>query len=72
MKSNSKSYLEHLRNYLILAMKEFCPNNNFISIQDNAPSHCAKFVQDFLWEELKLKLQAYEHHFLQITSGGCF
>ena len=34
------------------------PNNNFIFIQDSAPSHRAKIVQNFLREELKSRFFA--------------
>ena len=39
-------------------MKELNPNNNFIFIQDNAPSHRAKVFQNFLQEELKSRFAA--------------
>ena len=58
LKSNSRSYLEHLRNDLILAMKELCPSNNLIFIQDSAPSHRAKIVQNLLRKELKSRFVA--------------
>ena len=53
MKSNSRSYLQHLRNDIMPVMKELYPNNNFIFIQESAPSHRTKIVQDFLRKELK-------------------
>ena len=34
------------------------PNNNFIFTQDSAPSHSAKFVQNFLREESKSRFFA--------------
>ena len=34
------------------------PNNNFIFIQDSAPSHRAKIVQNFLPEEMKSRFFA--------------
>ena len=52
LKSNSRPYLEHLRNDLIPVMKVYL-NNNFIFIQDSAPSNRAKIGQIFLREELK-------------------
>ena len=51
--SNSRSYLDHLRNNLIPAVKKLYPNNNFILIQDSASSYRAKIAQNFLWKELK-------------------
>ena len=58
LKSNSRSYLEHLRNDLIPAMKELYPNNNFTFIQDSVPSHRAKIVQNVLREEFKSRFVA--------------
>ena len=43
---------------LILAMRDLYPNNNFIFIQDSAPFHRAKIVQNFLQEELKSRFAA--------------
>ena len=40
------------------AMKEFYPDNNFSIIQDSAPSHRAKIIQNFLREELKSRFVA--------------
>ena len=39
-------------------MKELYPNNNFNFIQDSAPFHRAKTVQNFSWEELKSRFFA--------------
>ena len=39
-------------------MKEFYPDNNFSIIQDSAPSHRAKIIQNFLREELKSRFVA--------------
>ena len=58
LKPNSRSHLEHLRNDLIPPIKELYPNNNFIFIQDSAPSHRAKIVQTFLQQELKCRFVA--------------
>ena len=58
LRSNSRSYLEHLRNDLIPTMKKFYLNNNFIFIQDSASSHRVKIVQNFLREELKSRFVA--------------
>ena len=43
---------------LIPAMKELYPNINFCFIQDRAPSHHTKIIQNFLWEELKSRFVA--------------
>ena len=51
-KSKYRSYLEHLRNDIIPDMKDFYRNNNFICIEESAPPHRAKIVQNFLREEL--------------------
>ena len=53
LKTNGKSYLKHLKNDLLPSMKNLYPNNDFTFIQDSAPSHRAKTVQDFLKEELR-------------------
>ena len=58
LKSDSRSYLEHLKNDLIPVMKEIYPNNNFIFMQDTAPSHRAKIVRNVLREELKSRFVA--------------
>ena len=39
-------------------MKELYPNNNFSFIQDSAPSHRAKILQNFLLEESKSRFVA--------------
>ena len=39
-------------------MKELYPNNNFSFIQDSAPFHHAKIIQNFLREELKSRFAA--------------
>ena len=58
LKSNSRSYVKHLRNDLTPAVKEHYPNDNFIFIQDSAPSHRAKIIQNFLREKLKSRFAA--------------
>jgi transposase len=53
IKVNSVSYLKHLKNDLIPALETLYPRNDFIFVQDSAPSHRAKIVQTFLKEKLK-------------------
>ena len=43
---------------VIPAMKELYPNNNLSIVQDSAPSHHAKIIQNFLQEELKSRFVA--------------
>ena len=58
LKSDSRLNLEHLRNDLLPAIKEFYPNNSFIFIQDTGTYHRAKIVQNVLREELKSRFVA--------------
>ena len=44
MKVNSHSYLLHLKDDLIPAIKRLYPRNDFIYVQDSAPAHRAKIV----------------------------
>ena len=43
---------------VIPAMKELYPNNNLSIVQDSAPSHHAKIIQNLLEEELKSRFVA--------------
>lgn len=58
LKTNSKSYLKHLKEELVPAMKRLYPNNNFTFIQDSAPSHRANIIQNYLRDELKSRFVA--------------
>ena len=53
IKVNGASYLRHLREDLIPAIELLFPRNDFIFVQDSAPSHRANIVQGFLKERLK-------------------
>ena len=55
LKTNAKSYLQHLKKDLLPAMNELYPNKDFTFIQDSAPSHRAKTVQHFLQSELSTR-----------------
>lgn len=48
IKVNSSSYLKHLKKDLIPSMERMYPKNDFIFVQDSAPSHRANIVQGFL------------------------
>ena len=50
-------------------MKDLYPNNNFSFIQDSAPSHRAKIIQNFLREELKSRYVANTE--LPLSSTDC-
>ena len=54
---------------LIPAIKEHYPNKNFSFIQDSAPSHRAKVIQNFLREELKSRFVANTEQ--PPSSPGC-
>ena len=54
---------------VIPAMKDLYPNNNFSFIQDSAPSHRAKIIQNFLREELKSRYVANTE--LPLSSTDC-
>ena len=53
MKVNGVSYLNHLREDLIPFCESLYPRDDFIFIQDSAPSHRYKPVQQFLKDKLK-------------------
>ena len=45
---NGASYLKHLRDDLIPAVKVMHPNKDFTFVQDSAPSHCASHSRQTL------------------------
>ena len=53
IKVNGASYLKHLRSDLIPFVESVYPRNDFIFIQDSAPSHRFKPVQEFLKQKMK-------------------
>ena len=52
LKVNSVRYRAHLKKELFPAIKKIYKRRDWIFIQDSAPSHRAKLVQDFLKENL--------------------
>ena len=53
IKVNGVSYLKHLCDDLIPAVKAIYPNKDLTFVQDTAPSHCANQVQSFLKQKVK-------------------
>ena len=49
---NSKTYKKHLEKELPLDTASVMKRNDWIFIQDSAPSHRTNLVQDFLMEKL--------------------
>ena len=56
LKRSENLYLEHLQNQMIPPLEVLFPDNVSIFIQDRAPSHIAKKIQNFLKERLKSPL----------------
>ena len=52
VKVNGPSYLRHLEKQLFPAIRMIYPREDWIYIQDGAPSHTSKLVQDFLQVKL--------------------
>jgi len=53
LKVNGERYLAHLQDELLPAVREVYPRENFIFVQDSAPSHRCTIVKNFLKEELR-------------------
>ena len=53
IKVNGVSYLKHLCDDLIPAVKAIYPNKDLTFVQDTAPSHRANQVQSFLKQKVK-------------------
>ena len=53
IKVNGVAYLKHLKEELIPFIESLYPRNDFIYIQDSAPSHRKGAVQEFLRQRLK-------------------
>ena len=52
IKMNSKLYKKHLEKELIPDIERIMNKNDWIFVQDSAPSHCSNLVQDNLSETL--------------------
>ena len=52
IKVNGPNYLQHLKKELFPAVRKVYPREDWIFIQDGAPSHRSNLVQDFLQENM--------------------
>ena len=53
MKVNAKNYLNHLKKELFPTIEEVYKRNDWIFVQDGAPSHRSNLVQEFLEETMQ-------------------
>jgi len=53
LKVNAKSYQKHFQKDLLPAIDKVTKRNDWIFIQDGAPTHRSKLVQTFLEEKLQ-------------------
>ena len=53
LKVNSKTYKKHLENELLPEISKIMKKNDWIFVQDSAPSHRSNIVQDLLTEKLR-------------------
>ena len=68
-KMNSKLHKKHLEKELIPDIEQIMNRNDWIFIQDSAPSHCSNLVQDFLSETLNKRF--IKHNEWPPTSPDC-
>ena len=52
LKVNAKGYNKHLEKILLSNTESIMKRNDWIFLQDSAPSHKSNLVQDFLTEKL--------------------
>lgn len=60
IKTNADNYISHLQNDLIPEFRRLYPHNDYIFIQDSAPSHRAMRTQHFLAENVPDFVRANE------------
>ena len=53
IKVNKKNYCKHLKKQLFPAIKKLVKRDDWIFVQDSAPSHRTNLIQDFLKKTLK-------------------
>ena len=59
IKVNKKNYCKHLKKQLFPAIKKLVKRDDWIFVQDSAPSHRSNLVQDFLEKTLKRRFIKY-------------
>ena len=69
IKMNSKLYKKHLEKELIPEIEQTMNRNDWIFVQDSAPSHCSNLVQNFLSETLNKRF--IKHNEWPTTSPYC-